>query len=77
MVVVSVEILAVRVPRAPALGVTVLMVWTSVRSTSVKERVPVSVRLPAGVMCSVTAPVTSAAETMGSSLVPVMVTVTG
>ena len=68
--------MAVRVPRAPALGVTVLMVWLSVRSTSVKERVPVSVRLPAGLMSSVTAPVTSVVATTGASLVPVMVMVT-
>ena len=76
MVVVSVEILAVRVPRAPALGVTVLMVWRSVRSTSVKERVPVSERSPVAVTSSVTEPMTSVVATMGASFVPVMVTVT-
>jgi len=32
---------------------------TSVRSTSLKEMVPLSDRLPAGVTCSVTAPVRS------------------
>ena len=73
VVVVSVETLAVRVPRAPALGVTVLMLWTSVRSRSEKERVPVSVRLPVGVMSSVTAPVTSEVATMGTSLTLVTV----
>ena len=71
----SVETVAVRAPRAPALGVTPLMLWTSVRSTSVKVRVPESVRLPVGVMSSVTAPVTSVVETTGTSLVPLMVTV--
>ena len=76
MPVVSVETLAVRVPRAPVLGVTELMVWTSVRSTSVKVSVPVSVRSPVAVTSSVTSPVTSAAETTGASLVPVMVTET-
>ena len=70
---VPVETLAVRPPRALALGVTSLMLWTSVRSTSVKVRVPVSVRLPVAVTSSVTAPVTSAAETIGASLVPVTV----
>ena len=51
------------------------MLCTSVRSTSVKAMVPVSVRLPTGVTSSVTAPVTSVAATIGASLVPVMVTV--
>ena len=74
--VVSVVTLAVRPPRALALGVTRLMVWASVRSTSVKVSVPVSVRLPLAVTSSVTAPVTSVAETTGASLVPVMVTET-
>ena len=73
---VPVETLAVRVPRALALGVTVLMVWTSVRSASVKVSVPVSVRLPLAVTSSVTNPVTSVVETTGTSLVPVMVMVT-
>ena len=39
-----------------------------------KLMVPLSVRSPAGVTGSVTAPVTSVAATTGSSLVPVMVT---
>ena len=65
-----------RVPRAPVLGATVLMVWTSVRSASVKVSVPVSVRLPVAVTSSVTSPVTSVVETTGPSLVPVIVTVT-
>ena len=73
---VPVETLAVSPPRALALGVTTLTLWTSVRSTSVKVSVPVSVRLPSAVTSSVTAPVTSAAETIGTSLVPVMVTET-
>ena len=47
---------------------------TSVRSTSVKLIVPLSVRLPAGVTCSVTAPIRSCAVITGASLVPVMVT---
>ena len=47
---------------------------TSVRSTSVKVMVPLSVRLPAGVTCSVTAPMRSCAVITGASLVPVMVT---
>ena len=53
---------------------TALMLCTSVRSTSVKAMVPLSVRLPTGVTSSVTAPVTSVAATIGASLVPVMVT---
>ena len=48
--------------------------WTSVRSTSVKVMMPLSVRLPAGVTCSVTAPIRSCAVITGASLVPVMVT---
>ena len=73
---VPVVTLAVRPPRAPVLGVTTLMLWTSVRSTSVKVSVPVSVRLPLAVTNSVTAPVTSVAATIGASLVPVTVTET-
>ena len=63
-------------PSAPAEAVIALMLWTSVRSTSVNAIVPLSVRLPAGVTSSVTAPVTSATATIGASLVPVMVTLT-
>ena len=39
-----------------------------------KVMVPLSVRLPAGVICSVTAPIRSCAVITGASLVPVMVT---
>ena len=39
-----------------------------------KAMVPLSVRLPAGVTCSVTAPMRSCAVITGASLVPVMVT---
>ena len=39
-----------------------------------KVMVPLSVRLPAGVTCSVTAPMRSCAVITGASLVPVMVT---
>ena len=54
-----------------------LMLCVSVRSTSVKAIVPLSVRLPTGVTNSVTAPVTSVAATIGASLLPWMVMVTG
>ena len=74
--VVSAVTLAVSVPRAPLLAVTVPTLCASVRSTSVKAMVPVLVRLPAGVVCSVTAPVTLVRDTTGASLVPVMVMTT-
>ena len=55
--VVSVSFTAVRVPSVVPIGVPVADTrWTSVRSTSVKVMLPLSVRLPAGVPCSVTAP---------------------
>ena len=66
--------LAVSVPSAPDEGTMVVMTWASVRSTSVKAMVPLSVRLPAGVTASSTVPVRSDVATTGSSLVPVMVT---
>ena len=73
---VSVLTLAVNVPSAPAEGVTVLMLCTSLRSTSLNAIVPLSVRLPAGVTSSVTPPLTSVAATTGSSFVPAMSTLT-
>ena len=66
--------LAVRTPSAPALGVTEPTTCASVMSTSVNAIVPLSLRLPTGVTSSSTAPVTSAAATIGPSLVPVIVT---
>ena len=75
--VVSVFFTAVRLPSTLPTGVPVALTrCTSFRSTSVNVRLPLSVRLPAGVPCSVTAPVTSVADTIGASLVPVMVTST-
>ena len=74
--VVSVVTLVVMVPSAPALGATGLMVWLSVSSASVNVSVPLSVRSPLAVTSSSTPPVTSAAETIGESLVPVIVITT-
>ncbi len=75
--VVSLSLIAVSEPSVVPTGVPVADTrCTSVRSTSVKVSEPLSVRLPAGVTSSVTAPVTSVADTTGSSLVPVIVTVT-
>ena len=74
--VVSVVTIAVRVPKALVDDVTSEILCSSVKSTSVKFIVPVSVRLSAGVTNSGTPPVTSATSTIGSSLVPVMVKVT-
>ena len=66
---------AVSEPSAPVEAVMVGPIWwVSVRSTSASAIVPLSVRFPAGVTCSVTALVTSAVATTGSSFVPVMVT---
>ena len=76
MPVLSVLTVGVSVPSGVAEVAVTLMLCASVRSTSVKAIVPLSVRLPAGVTSSVTAPVTSTAATSGASSVPVMVTLT-
>ena len=74
MLLVSVVTLAVRVPSEPSDGVTVPMLWISVRSTSVKVIVPLSARLPDGVTCSAMVPMRSCVATTGASFVPVMPT---
>ena len=72
----SVLTVGVSVPSGVVEVAVTLMLCVSVRSTSVKVIVPVSVRVPVGVTSSVTAPVTSVAATSGASSVPVMVTLT-
>ncbi|GJD75579.1 hypothetical protein CFIICLFH_3821 [Methylobacterium goesingense] len=74
--VVSWVFIAVRVPS----GVPMALAMTpcpSVRSTSPKASVPLSVRAAPGVTCSVTAPASLATPITGASLVPVMVNATG
>ena len=72
----SVLTVGVSVPSGVAEVAVTLMLCASVRSTSVKAIVPLSVRLPVAATSSVTAPVTSAAATSGASSVPVMVITT-
>ena len=62
-------------PNAFSLVAVTETVCISVISASVKLIVPVSVNSPVAVTSSVTPPVTSAAATTGTSLVPVMVMV--
>ena len=72
--VVSVLTVGVSVPSGVAEVDVTLMLCVSVRSTSVKVIVPLSVRLPVAVTSSVTPPVTSVAATSGASSVPVICT---